>query len=163
MIDITKAFRENIPFIFRVVLGSSPTGKNFMNSKIVVCNSLDDLIQHYKKIEPCYAYVPAVRFRNIEIAYPQLTDEKLTIPPKEKEFILQDRYGKAWCWAEDKTSWFKPKIKDNFSDYEIMEIIFGDVYFGGRGIRVMYYRERIKQSERQTEKYVNAMPAYFSI
>ena len=169
MRDITEVFRSQIPYVLKgaLLLRAGVLGEqNFMNSNIVHCNSLDELVKHYEEIKPCYVYVHAVRFRNPDVAYENLTGENLKLPTKRKEFMLQDRYGEEWCWGEDDTSWSKPKIKDKFSDYEILDMVFGKANFevtpSGpiKHIRVIGYKGRIINPEQQRDELVDTLPAY---
>jgi hypothetical protein len=169
MEDITEEFRKSIPYPLReaLLMRNEMIGEtNFMNSRIVSCNSLEELAKHYGQIKPCYAYVHALRFRDPEIAYGEFIGEPLRRRSKKREFMLQDRYGKEWCWAEDNASWFRPKIKEIFYDYEVLDVIFGKVDFTAtfsgptRHIRVISYKGRIPRSSTSEERELNTMPSY---
>lgn len=166
MQDITDVFRESLPILLRNILliRNDLVGEsNYMNSRIVHCNSLEELAKHYEEIKPCYAYVHSLRFRTPETAYKDFTGESLGRHSKKKEFMLQDRYGKEWCWADDDTPWFKPKIKEIFSDYEILDEVFGKVNFSAtfsgptKHIRIIDYNGRTLNRETSKEKEFSIM------
>jgi len=176
MQDITDLFRARIPPFLRMVLEAKSDiwgEQTCMTSRIVSCNSLAELAAHYEEIKPCYAFVSLLRVRHPEIAYADIKELRGCPVTKDshakREFILQDRFSKEWCWAEDVgTPWFRPKIKQQFADYEILEAIFGKVHFGAtfsgpvRHIDVLGYRVRIPGKGKLRTNVIDTMPAYAS-
>jgi len=165
MEDITKEFRSQIPWIIQEYLDLryALTGEsNFMNTKITVFNSLEDLTKNYDKVGFSYVFVPAIKYRDPTIAYEELTGERI-MNRNNRDFILQDRIGGEWWGAKDKTEWYKRRINNALSDHTILEMIFGEVWGGSRKvIDVHGYKGMIKKPDRKTQKTYNTLPEFFS-
>jgi hypothetical protein len=171
MNDITDIFREMIHPAVReiLLLDANLFGKiNIMNSRIVHCNSLEELTINYEEIKPCYAYIHRVRFRESQKAYEEITGEILRGSREKRAFIIQDRYGTKWCWGNDRSSKWNSTINKDFSDYEILDFVFGKVIFGAtfsgpiRTIDVFGYGGRATKSQSQKNEAMNISPAYAS-
>ena len=157
MQDITEAVRSKIRLNLQTGLlieGWIFRHENFMTNGIYTFNSLEDLTTNYNSNETCFARIENIRYRDPNRAYKELTGKSIDSYFTDDQIILHDRIGSEWCFALQSTSWLKKGIKDFFSDYDVLDYVFGKIEFENNNtikqINTMSYGGRIPKKEKSS-------------
>ena len=165
MEDITNVVMNAMNPLFKEIARCKDD--DFDKTRFIHFNSINELEQNYEQVRPCYVWIHGVRFRDANTAYQEIFGEKPITKIRRDEFILQDRYGTSWCWADDNSSInpFRARIPEKFSDLEVLDIVFGRPNFSPtfsgptKHIKVIGYTGRILKSN-SVQEPVMRMPAY---
>ncbi len=126
--------------------------------------SVEDMLNNADPKYTSQAIIHNVRYRNPEIALPELAGLESTLGYDKDELILQDRDGKAWTYAFDCSAGFR-KIPQRFNDREVLDYVHGlycpkrSVHLPNGHFRIISHPGRTIKPEKERLKAI-LQPAY---